>query len=321
MTPEYDERADASSRGDQVVEKRIIEWLSQQFGATKFAKIGIGDDCAVLPAIDGELVLTCDAICDGVHFLSDELTAEQIGRKALAVNLSDLASMGATAKAAIVSMTLPKSFSFPQVQQLFHGMRTLAEQFDVEICGGDTTVWDGKLVVSVTAMGVAPAVGAWQMSGAKPGDEILVTGQFGGSILKQHWACQPRLDFAKQFAALDLVEACTDVSDSLGLDLASVANASSVGFEIHANAIPVSNDAHRLAERSGKSALQHALCDGEDFELILAVKPQHVPSLIQQANIPLTSIGHFTNEPEYWIVQDGQRSKFEPDGYEHKLEN
>ena len=83
----------------------------------------------------------------------------------------------------------------------------------------------------------------------------------------------------------------------------------------------MSNDAHRLAERSGKSALQHALCDGEDFELILAVKPQHVPSLIQQANIPLTSIGHFTNEPEYWIVQDGQRSKFEPDGYEHKLEN
>ena len=304
------------------MEKALIRWLRQRFGRTEFAQIGIGDDCAVLPATGSPLVLTCDAICDGVHFRASELTPQQIGRKALAVNLSDLASMGATAKSVLVCLTLPQAVSLEYAQQLFLGMEPLAGRFGVEICGGDTTVWPAGLVVMVTAIGLAPAAGVWTNSGARPGDLIVVTGRFGGSILKHHWSFEPRLDFAAQWRDVPgVVHACTDASDSLGFDLAKLAEASGVGFRLELDTVPCSRASVQLANTTGKSPLYHALSDGEDFELILAVPPDSWEQL--KAAIPeqleLTRIGVFTSEPDWLMMQNGQASPFVPVGFEHQL--
>jgi thiamine-monophosphate kinase len=305
------------------MEKVLIQWLKERYGESGFARIGIGDDCAVLPAAAAELVVTCDAICEGVHFRSQELTPRQIGRKALAVNLSDLASMGAEAKTVLVSLTLPSCSSLTFAQSLYQGMDPLARRYGVGICGGDTTVWSGHLVISVTALGLATAGGPWTVDGARPGDHIVVTGEFGGSILKRHWAFEPRLDFARQWGPQSgVVHACTDVSDSLGVDLVKIARASRTGLELDLNSIPVSNDAARLAGRTGKTPLEHALSDGEDFELVLAVAPDAWPRLRSQtlSGLRLTCIGRFTEDRRLLAIENGRPVPFQPSGFEHRME-
>lgn len=304
------------------MEKELIAWLGERYGNTRFARIGIGDDCAVLHPTPGETVLTCDTICEGVHFQASTMSPEQIGRKAIAVNLSDLAAMGAEARTILVSLSIPRRSSLECVKKLFQGMEPLAHKYGIEIVGGDTTIWDGDLVVSVTAVGLAPESGAWTMDGARPGDQILVTGEFGGSILNQHWAFEPRLDFANHWRGKQhSIQACTDASDSLGIDLANLAAASSVGIELDADTIPISSDAFELARSTGKTAMEHALTDGEDFQLILAVAPESAPSMIaNDGGVALTQIGTFTIDEGFVLIQDGRKQNYRPSGYEHRLE-
>jgi len=304
------------------MEKELVGWLLKRFGKTSFAEIGIGDDCAVLQPCDRPLVITCDAICEGTHFLTSDLNAEQIGRKAIAVNLSDLASMGAQGKAVLVSLMLPSTSNIEFAQRLYFGMEPLAKKYDIEICGGDTTVWDGGLVISITAMGVASKSGPWKMSGALPGDRILVTGSFGGSILQQHWAFEPRLDFADHyFDRMHGIRACTDSSDSLGIDLENLAAASGLGFELHLDQVPVSTDAIKVAKSSGQPGLHHAMTDGEDFQLIMAVDPAAASDLIDETReiCPVTDIGCFTETKSQVAIQGEERNPFRASGYEHRL--
>lgn len=301
------------------MEKALIEWLLQEFGNTGFATVGIGDDCAVLPEMASSLVVTCDAICDTIHFSSEELTAQEIGRKALAVNLSDLASMGATAETALVTLALPNSLGIDYAKDIFRGMIPLAEKYGVEIVGGDTIKGETKLLVSITALGMAPPDGAWLICNAEPGDLIIVTGDLGGSILGHHFDFEPRLKFAQQWRNEEgVIKACTDISDSLGVDLAKVAKASGLGFEIDLSQVPISDAAHKMAESSGKPPLQHSLTDGEDFELILAISPQHWMRVRETtSDVRLTKIGEFTEAREYRAKRDGSWQSFEPQGYEH----
>ncbi len=310
------------------MERKLIDWLAGKYGSTRHARLGIGDDCAVLPADCGELVVTCDVVCDGVHFQSDRHTPEQIGHKALAVNLSDLAAMGATPGWATVALVIPETAELDHVKRLYAGMEPLAEQFDIEICGGDTTVWRGNLVISITAIGVAPVAGVWRVDGAKPGDRILVTGLLGGSILGRHLTFLPRCDFAARWRDSDLINACTDISDSLSLDLAKIARASGVGFEIEASNIPVSAAARELAGRDAKSgngavsATDRALCDGEDFELIVIASPEAAARLQREtsADIGLSDIGQITGQcNEYFLLDEGRRRHLVPTGFEHKF--
>jgi thiamine-monophosphate kinase len=304
------------------VEQELVEWLKTRFGDCRFARLGIGDDSAVLPSGDRDLVLTCDAICDGVHFDSTIHTAEQIGHKALAVNLSDLASMGATPRCATVSLVIPRSQSLQYVKRLYHGLAPLADRFQVDICGGDTTVWDSPLVISVSAVGTAPSGGPWRIDSARAGDRILVTGPLGGSILGHHLSFTPRCDFVEQWQDSGFVAACTDISDSLGADLAKIARASSVGFELQAGHVPIAAAAFQIAGGEAmNSALQHALCDGEDFELIVVARPDHAARLIEATDgLPhMTDIGVITAEQEFVIKVVNERRPFEPSGYVHRL--
>lgn len=301
------------------MEKALIEWLREKFGKTDFATVGIGDDCAVLPPTASSCVITCDAICDTIHFSSHKQTAHEIGRKALAVNLSDLASMGAKAQTALVTLVLPSSFGIDYAKNIFRGMAPLAERYGVEIVGGDTITGETNLLVSITAIGIAPPNGAWLTSGADPGDLIVVTGELGGSILGHHFNFEPRLDFADRWRnEPGVIKACTDVSDSLGVDLAKVARASGLGFEIDLAQVPVSEAACKISEASGKTPLHHGLTDGEDFELILAIAPENWKRVRENTSgIRLSKIGEFTEGDQFRAKRDETWEPFEPQGYEH----
>lgn len=289
--------------------------------------VGPGDDAAILRLSDGaNLVATTDMLMDGVDFELGSHDAERVGRKALAVNLSDLAAMAATPVAALVSLALPRQGGAALAKRLYEGMLPLAMEFDCPIAGGDTNSWDGPLVISVTALGEAPPERRWQRSGARPGDAILVTGEFGGSIHGRQFDLVPRIREALWLSANATVQAAIDVSDGLSLDLSRICDASGCGAVIDLATVPIARAADELAKElnDGTSALDHALGDGEDFELILALPPDSAADLVgrQPLGVRLTRIGQFIEQPGLFCSgKDGKREPLTPRGYEHRLES
>lgn len=285
--------------------------------------LGPGDDAALLAlAKDNACVVTTDMLMDGVDFQLDHNDARRIGRKSLAVNLSDLAAMAARPVGAVISLALPRSGGEELAMQLYKGLILLAEEFETPIAGGDTNSWDGPLVISVTAIGEVVPGKEWRRSGAKLGDEILVTGSFGGSILGKHFDFTPRVREALLLAERYEIYAAMDVSDGLSLDLSRLCEASGCGAVLDLSQIPIAPAAYELESRDGQSALDHALGDGEDFELILAVAPAVAEKLLaaQPLGVPLTRIGHFVKESGLWQQSGGgPLQPLAPRGYEHQL--
>ena len=253
--------------------------------------LGIGDDAAVLKRFERNPVVTVDMLMDGTDFLLDELEPQLVGRKALAVNLSDIAAMAARPVAALVAVALPQNGvpfhkkllrpieSLELAQLILSGIRSLADDFSVAIAGGDTNTWNSPLAISITMIGEATSRGVLRRdavlydSVTGRGDAIWVTGTLGGSILAHHYAFTPRIHEAVWLHEHTPVHAAMDISDGLSLDLSRLAMASGCGIIVDLDAIPIANDAYRLAKKDGRSPLQHALSDGEDFELILAMDP------------------------------------------------
>ncbi len=293
------------------------EWLIQQRLGTASTIIGIGDDAAVLNWGGSQMVLTTDTLCEGVHFLSNEQSLERIGRKALAVSLSDIAAMGATPVAALVSLALPKNFGTAEAIMIVEGMRRLAEQFGVGIVGGDTNRWSQGLVVGTTVVGTCER--PWRLAGARPGDVLITTGPFGGSLSGHHLEFEPRCQIAGELARAYPVGAATDVSDSFSIDLQAMCEASRVGAEVDLEGFPIS-PACLEAHPDPEVALAHALSDGEDFELLLAVAPEvwenigDDPAFCQR----LQKIGRFINDRGLWLLdRHGTRRELRVSGYEH----
>jgi thiamine-monophosphate kinase len=303
------------------MELEFIRWLEKRLPRQVGLPLGIGDDAAFFALEAGHQgVVTVDALTDGVDFELAEISPRRIGRKALAVNLSDIAAMAARPLAAVVGLALPSAGALELAKELYEGLIPLAEQYDVVIAGGDTNTWDGSLVVSVTLIGQVPVGRALTRAGAMPGDSILVTGQLGGSILGHHLDFEPRVAEALWLTEHGKIKAGMDISDGLSLDLWRMSQASGLGAELIASKIPVSAAAAELARAGGRSALEHALSDGEDFELLLAVEPGVAAELeaAQPLECGLTAIGRFVAEPGLWLVDDdGRRSPIEPRGYQH----
>src|SRR5439155_14937210 len=175
--------------------------------------------------------------------------------------------------AALVSLALPRQGGESLAQRLYEGMLPLAAEFDCPIAGGDTNSWDGPLVISVTALGEVPPQRRWLRNGAHPGDAILVTGEFGGSIRGRQFDFRPRVREALWLADNATVDAAIDVSDGLSLDLFRICEASGCGAVIELSSIPIAEAAMQMSREDGSSPSDHALGDGEDFELILVVPP------------------------------------------------
>lgn len=303
------------------MEPFLVNWLRDRYPRSGRVRVGIGDDAAILDLADSpRAVVTTDMLMDGIDFQVDQCGPSRVGRKALAVNLSDLAAMAARPIAVLVSLALPRSTELEFVQSLYRAMEPLAAEFDVTIVGGDTNCWDQPLVVSVTAIGQATDRGPLLRCGAVPGDAILVTGSFGGSILGHHFEFQPRVAEALLLHDQFELHAGMDVSDGLSLDLARLAEASGCGAEIDLDLVPIAPAAHRLAAQDGLPAVRHALSDGEDFELILAVPDETARKLLarQPLGVPLTRIGTFVESTGLWQRSaSGGRQPLAPRGYLH----
>jgi thiamine-monophosphate kinase len=298
--------------------------------------LGIGDDAALLRPTRGLLLAACvDSLVEGTHFPPGTAWAD-IGWKALAVNLSDLAAMGATPRWATLALTLPRERAAGFVP-LVRGLQRLARRHGVALVGGDTT--RGPLAVSVQALGEVPPRRALRRDSARVGDAIVVSGSLGDAaaglaiVQGRLRAVAPR-DVATLRARLDrpqprvalgialcgLASACIDVSDGLAQDLGHVLRASGVGAEIDAALLP-SSPALRRALPDAAARARLALTGGDDYELCFCVPPRALPrlaALARRLRLPLARIGEVTTRRGLRVHGvDGSRMALSRAGYDH----
>ncbi len=296
-----------------------ISWVRRQISPNPHVLIGPGDDCAALAPLARPLLVTTDLLTDEVDFRLGEAGGRAVGRKAMAVNVSDIAAMAGVPVAAVVGVALPTDAGRVLAEELFHGLREEADRFGVAIVGGDTNTWAGKLVISVTVLGEATARGPVTRSGAKPGDWVIVTGPCGGSILGRHLEPQARVREALTLHEAAELHAMIDVSDGLAADLNHILEESGCGAVLAVEAIPVHADAVELAKRTGKTPLQHALGDGEDFELVFTVSAVDGERLLAAPPVAgLAKIGECV-ESGLWLDEGGARRPLAPTGWVHLI--
>jgi len=299
----------------------FIEWVRSRTASHPAVPIGIGDDAALLRiAPPGECLVTIDMLMEGVDFRLSEADPRAVGRKALAVSLSDIAAMAGRPLAAVVSLALPKKRGRELAEGVQLGIEAIAREFDVAIAGGDTNSWDGPLVLSVTLLGQPTGSGPVRRKGAQAGDWIMVTGDFGGSISGKHLSFQPRVREALALHQAVRLHAMIDVSDGLAADLHHILDESDAGAVVRAAAVPTSEAARRLAGE--KSALEHALGDGEDFELLFTLSADDGRRLLANPpfDIPLTHIGEITAERTCRLIDlTGRPCALERLGWVHQI--
>jgi len=300
------------------MEHGFIAWAKQRAMRLPKIKLGIGDDCALIESDGSDWVVTTDSLCEGTHFILAECGPQAVGKKLVGVNLSDLASMAARPVAVFLSLCLPRNSAEQIGAEIYEGVCKACQEYHVAIGGGDTNVWDGPLVVHLTAIGTAPKEGTWLRSGARPGDKIVVSGKLGGSLLGRHLDFEPRLRVAQRLHPLGIVQAATDISDELGVDLLNITVASRCGAEVDLDKIPISDAAIHRAMTSGQTALEHAIGDGEDFELLLAVDPSKIDQMPESIDgVPLTVIGTFVSRTGLWSRSKGGVMQMQARGYVH----
>lgn len=309
----------------------FIDWLRARTPAAARVEVGPGDDTAAVRWPGGpSCLVTTDMLLEGSCFVLEggsvsvpgvaAASPRRVGRKAMAVNLSDIAAMAGVPVAAVVAVGLPRQGGRTLAEELYLGLRDVADAFDTPIVGGDTNSWDGPLVVSVTLFGEPGPGGVVRRRGARPGDLLLVTGPLGGSILGKHLDFTPRVREAQALAGLAPLHAMIDVSDGLAADVAKLCGESGCGAVLWADAIPISAAARQLAD--GLPPLAHALGDGEDFELVFAVAADDGRTLVRAQPVPgvtLTVIGEVV-PAGLWLEEDGQRRTLDATGWVHRLE-
>lgn len=300
----------------------LIDWIRQRAGSHPAVVLGIGDDCAVLePGPGRRLLVTTDMLLEGRHFRLEQDGAEAVGYKALGVNLSDIAAMAGRPLAAFVSVALPVGHAQSIAAGLLKGMEPLAFQFGVALAGGDTNAWEGPLVVSVTVVGEATERGSISRAGAKAGDVVAVTGPLGGSLLGgRHLRPEPRIFEALALNDAARVHAMIDLSDGLSSDLSHIVRESGVGAILEAAWVPIHPDALAASLRDGREPLEHALHDGEDFELCLTLSRADFERLerVPLEGIRLEEVGVIVEEPGLWIRAEGGEVKpLAPGGFDH----
>ncbi|KAF3977261.1 MAG: thiamine-phosphate kinase [Methylococcales symbiont of Iophon sp. n. MRB-2018] len=301
----------------------IKQYFSKPLKNTSVNHLGIGDDCALMSVPEGyELALTTDTMVEGVHFFANA-DPQQLGHKLLAVNLSDLAAMGADPVSATLALTLPK-VNEVWLAAFSQGLSELANQFSVDIIGGDTT--SGSLTLTIQAMGLIPKGQALKRSTAKIDDIICVTGCLGdaGLALKieQGYACsipeqalqqlhQPQPKVIEGLAIRNFASACIDLSDGIASDLNHILQQSGVGACLHWNNIPRTTQLNEYIDKTGDWMLP--LSAGDDYQLCFTVSPNKI-DLIQ---IACTQIGVIEAKQGLRILRSNVVSELEVKGFEH----
>jgi thiamine-monophosphate kinase len=303
-------------------EQDFVRWLRSGVGHPQpWTRLGIGDDMAILRVGNADILITTDMLLDGVHFSTADHDLESIGRKALACSLSDCAAMACQPLAATASVALSRSMGMKEAGQLVTGMRRLADEFECDLVGGDTTRWDRPLCLDVCMLGTPwPGIEPVRRSGARTGDRLFVTGPLGGSLLGRHLSFTPRVREARQIAQTlgDALHAMMDISDGVALDLSRLCESSAVGATLIQSELEaaIHDNARAAARDDGRSPLDHALHDGEDFELLLAVSAETADDDLVAAH-NLLPIGHVTEGRTLHVETAGARQPLEPRGYDH----
>jgi thiamine-monophosphate kinase len=323
-------------------EFELIARLTGHLATRGDVVLGVGDDCAILD-IGGEswLLATCDSQVEGVHFTLQTSSPEEIGRKALAINLSDIAAMGGEPRYALVSLVLPKQLHVTVLDGVYAGLRQEAERYATALVGGNIAgAGRGEqLVIDITLLGTVERGHALTRSGARVGDTIFVTGTPGDSatglhtllhpdkrypqdaqevVRARHRTPQPRIQEGRALARLapGAVTAMIDVSDGLSGDLGHICERSKAGARIEAARLPLSPAMRAIAASAGRDPLDFALHGGEDYELLFTAAPGHereISEAVQTATgTPVTAIG--TILP----AGAGMRLVY-PDGHEEAL--
>lgn len=304
-------------RGELEFLRRLRPILSPA-GVTT-AGVPFGDDMCRLAGGAEPLLWTVDMLMDGVDFDSSVHTWEAIGRKAMAVNLSDCAAMAAVPVAALCAVSLSNALSMDDALALAHGAHECGLRFGCPIVGGDTNSWDAATVISISiAARCDPRHAPVRRDGARPGDGIWLTGQVGGSILGRHMTFEPRVAAALEINRCLRPHAMIDISDGLALDLGRILEASGCGAVLDEAGLDaaVHADAVRLAAQDHQTPRDHALHDGEDFELIVVI-PAEVP-VPECAKLQLLPLGRITEQSGLWLeLAAGGRVPIPVRGWEH----
>lgn len=310
--------------------QKIKEWIPRKVQGD----FPIGDDAAVLSVPKGQkLVYTVDTLVDGIDFLTQPaqrkqkgfLTAAQAGRKALAVNLSDMAAMGAQPYACVISLGLPKNWKENWLRDFYKGLVELAVKHRVLICGGDITA-SREFFVSIALTGFAKPSEIVPRFGAKAGDWIGVTGSLGGSILGKHADFKPRLDEARFLTQSFKPTSMIDISDGLIQDLGHLLKNSQKSACLEMIEIPISEAAVEVGKGDPMKSLEHACTDGEDFELLFTVSGKYKKKLTEAwrkkfPKVMLSWIGQILpgQGKIYWqcLGKNTPAPQFKQTGYQH----
>jgi len=326
----------------ELTERELVARLQERLApAPDWLLVGIGDDAAVVePERNRVEVLTVDAIVEGIHFDRAFTPPEAIGHRALAVNLSDLAAMGASPRLALLSLALPASLPLADYDGIAAGLASLAAAHRVHLVGGNLTRSPGPLIVDVTVVGTVKRRQALTRAGARSGDDIYVSGAVGSAasglaLLKSRGAGDaraetsplvdrylrphPRVRLGLMLARNRAASSCIDLSDGLADGLHRIADASGVGMTIDADALPIDPAARALFDARGGDAAAAAVRGGDDYELLFTVRPRTRRRLIaaeRHGGAPLTRIGRCTSDREV-VMQRGTALTPVPEGYSH----
>jgi thiamine-monophosphate kinase len=304
-------------------------------------KVGIGDDAAVYkPSVRKNQVVCVDTMVEGVHFLKHLSTPREIGYKAVAVNISDIAAMGAIPLYYLVSIAIPSNWEEQELLDLYHGMNEIAEEYEMDLLGGDTVSTDDKLVVTVTVIGEVSDDIHTLRSNARDGDIVFVTGNVGDSsaglailleqvmienkflkdyLINRHKRPTPRVKESQIIARLQRVS-LNDISDGLASELHEISEASRVGITINESDLPISEAL--LGLENSHEIIKWVLFGGEDFELVGTTSPESWEQLRNACEIHsllITKIGTVTSEHStvQMITKERKTITLEKSGYNH----
>ena len=322
-------------------ERALIERITARLAMPSWVVVGPGDDAAVIEPERGALdVLTTDVQVEGVHFDCRFVPPDAIGHRALAVNLSDLAAMGATPRAVLLSLVLPDALDVAVVDGMLDGLLALAAAHNVVVVGGNISRSPGPMTVDVTAIGAVRPRRLLTRAGAKPGDAVYVTGTVGDASVglqslregrlwcavcqERYLRPEPRVRAGMLLGRSRAASACMDLSDGLGDAVRQVAEASQAGIALDASALPIGDEVRRWhsdhGQRTADEVVDAVMAGGDDYELLFTVRPAHLGRLRDVrhslGNLTITRIGVVTKERRLAIrIGAGERPL--PRGFEH----
>lgn len=298
--------------------------------------LSAGDDCCAVNSFGESVILsTIDTFVDKVHFSSDYSTWEQIGQRAMAASVSDIAAMSAVPVYSLTSLSMPSDLNFNDAVSLFDGLRKTAEKYGCPVIGGETTSTPGMLTITIAVTGKSGKNKYLKRSGAKPGDSVYITGTIGDSmaglkaltdgikdfenIKKKFLLPEALVELSLEMNSHYIINSMIDISDGLSTDINHICDESGCGAVIDSNRLPFSDEYITFAEKTGIEIVDFAVSSGEEFELLFTSSDRNIPDSLSLNGYRITRIGIITDKKDgVLLLKDNNvYEKLTNKGYEH----